>query len=114
MNREFTGYLIAGIALVAAGVPLVRGWIPPNRWAGFRVPKTLSDDRIWYEANRVAGRDLIIAGAFVMIVAVGASFLTRQTPPQTHGYPLRKINEVVCLGALLIAALHSFLALRRM
>jgi uncharacterized membrane protein YfcA len=110
MNGAFTGYFIGGLALFAAGVPLLRGWIPRNRWAGFRVPKTLSNDGIWYEANRVAGRDLMIAGAVVMAVAVVSALLSKEVP----GLPLEKINKWVCVGALLIAALHSFIALRRM
>ena len=69
MNEVSTDYFIAGLALVLAGVPLLRGWIPRNRWSGFRVPKTLSNDRIWYDANRVAGRDLMIAGAVLMTTA---------------------------------------------
>jgi SdpI/YfhL protein family len=110
MNGVSTYYFIAGLALALAGVPLLRGWIPRNRWAGFRVPKTLSNDRIWYEANRVAGRDLMIAGAVVMTTAVVSEILTRQV----SGLPLEKINKVVFYGALFGAALHSFIALRRM
>jgi uncharacterized membrane protein len=110
MNEVSIDYFVAGLALFAGGVPLLRGWIPRNRWSGFRVPKTLSNDRIWYEANRVAGRDLMIAGAVVMTTAVVSEILTRQVP----GLPLEKINKVVCYGALFSAALHSFIALRRM
>jgi hypothetical protein len=110
MNGAFTGYFISGLALFAAGVPLLRGWIPRNRWAGFRTWKTLSNDAVWYEANRVAGRDLMIAGAVVMATAVCSELFARQIP----GLPIEKINKAVLFGALLIAALHSFIALRRM
>jgi hypothetical protein len=110
MNGAFTGYFIAGLALVLAGVPLLRGWIPRNRWSGFRVPKTLSSDRIWYEANRVAGRDLMIAGAVVMATAVLSALLSTEV----SRLQLEKINNVVFYGALFSAALHSFIALRRM
>jgi uncharacterized membrane protein len=110
MNGTFTGYLIAGLALFAVGVLLLQEWIPRNRWAGFRTPKTLSSDRVWYEANRVAGRDLMIAGAVVMATAIASALLYKEAP----GLPLEKINKVVCYGALFSAALHSFIALRRM
>jgi len=109
MSGTFTGYFIGGLALFAAGVPLLRGWIPRNRLAGFRTPKTLSNDSVWYEANRVAGRDLMIAGAVVMATAVASALLAKQVP----GLPLEKIIGWVCVGALLIGALHSFIALRR-
>jgi uncharacterized membrane protein len=109
MNGVSAYYFIAGIALALAGVPLLRGWIPRNRWAGFRVPKTLSNDRIWYEANRIAGRDLMIAGAVIMTAAGLSALLSKEFP----GLPLEKINKAVFYGALFSAALHSFIALRR-
>ena len=110
MNEVFVDYFIAGLALFAAGVPLLRGWIPRNRWAGFRVPKTLSSDEIWYEANRVAGRNLMIAGAVVMAAMIIGALFAQQIP----GLPFEKINKAIFFGALFIAALHSFVALRRM
>jgi len=109
MNGAFTGYFIAGFVSFAVGVPFLRGWIPRNRLAGFRTPKTLSNDRVWYEANRVAGRDMLIAGLVVMATAVVSALLAQQIP----GLTLEKINKLVCIGALLIATLHSFIALRR-
>jgi len=109
LNTVSTYYFIAGLALALAGVPLLRGWIPRNRWAGFRVPKTLSNDRIWYEANRVAGRDLMIAGAVAMATAGLSALIYKEVP----GPPLEKINKAVFYGALFVAALHSFIALRR-
>ncbi|MBO0860633.1 MAG: SdpI family protein, partial [Chloracidobacterium sp.] len=86
MNEAFVDYFIAGLALFAAGVPLLRGWIPRNRWSGFRVPKTLSSDEIWYEANRVAGRNLMIAGAAVMAAMIIGALFARQIP----GLPFEK------------------------
>ena len=110
MNGAFTDYFIAGFVLFAVGVPFLRGWIPRNRLSGFRTSKTLSNDRVWYEANRVAGRNLMIAGVVVMTTAVVSALLSKEIP----GLPLEKINKVVCYGALFSAALHSFIALRRM
>jgi SdpI/YfhL protein family len=109
MSGTFTGYFIAGFVSFAVGVPFLRGWVPRNRLAGFRTPKTLSNDRVWYEANRVAGRDMLIAGLVVMATAVVSALLAQQIPGPT----LEKINKLVCIGALLIATLHSFIALRR-
>ena len=110
MSGTFTAYFIAGLVLFGVGVPLLRRWIPRNRLAGFRTSKTLSNDRVWYEANRVAGRDLMIAGLVVMTTAVASALLYKEAP----GLPLEKINKVVLYGALLITAAHSFIALWRM
>jgi uncharacterized membrane protein len=109
MNEAFVDYFIAGLALLAAGVPLQRGWIPRNRWAGFRVRKTLSSDKIWYEANRVAGRNLMTAGVVVMAAMIVGALFAQHIP----GLPFEKINKAIFFGALFIAALHSFIALAR-
>ena len=113
MSGTFTGYFIAGFVSFAVGVPFLRGWVPRNRLAGFRTPKTLSNDRVWYEANRVAGRDMLIAGLVVMATAVDDDLVSALLAQQIPGLTLEKINKLVCIGALLIATLHSFIALRR-
>ncbi len=63
---DATGLLILGLS-----VPLAQRRVRPNRWYGFRTPKTLSDERIWYEANAYAGRMLAYADlAFLAAVAI--------------------------------------------
>jgi len=52
---------------------------------------------------------MLIAGLVVMATAVVSALLAQQIP----GLTLEKINKLVCIGALLIATLHSFIALRR-
>jgi uncharacterized membrane protein len=71
-SKTMTNFLwmIAGIALMGAGYPLMMRHVPPNRWYGFRLPKTLRDPYIWYEANHVAGRDLLLAGLAVLLAAI--------------------------------------------
>ncbi len=50
-------------ALVAVlGVPLMRDWVPPNRFYGFRTPATLASPQLWYDVNRATGVALLIAG----------------------------------------------------
>lgn len=60
---------LVGLLLAAVSAPIIRGRVKPNRWYGFRTPKTLRDERIWYAANAYSGRTLFIAG---MITAVAA------------------------------------------
>lgn len=66
--------LTAGMGLLIAlvGLPLSAGRVRRNEWYGFRTPKTLSSDDIWYPANRYAGRALAAAGA----VTTGLSLVT--------------------------------------
>lgn len=53
-------------------VPLILERIPPNGLYGFRVPKTLSNETIWYAVNRHFGKRLLIAS---IIFVVGALLL---------------------------------------
>ncbi|MEO0851966.1 MAG: SdpI family protein [Cyanobacteria bacterium J06648_11] len=69
-NTSYVLWFLTGVLLSGTAIPLIREAIPPNRWYGFRVAKTLSDEAIWYEANRVAGYDLLLAGIAVAIAAV--------------------------------------------
>jgi uncharacterized membrane protein len=59
-----------GLLLVALGWPLSRRRVRPNRWYGLRVPATLASERVWYEANAVAGRDMMLIGATVGIAGL--------------------------------------------
>jgi hypothetical protein len=51
----------------------------------------------------------MIAGAVIMTAAGLSALLSKEFP----GLPLEKINKAVFYGALFSAALHSFIALRR-
>src|SRR5262247_664842 len=62
-------YAVMGILLILASVPMIMEQVPPNRWYGFRTPRTLSDPKVWYPANRIAGQYLTIAGVFILLVA---------------------------------------------
>lgn len=63
----------AGLIIAASAAPLILGKIPPNRWYGFRTPKTLRDPAIWYSANAYAGRWLLAAGLIIAAAAVALS-----------------------------------------
>jgi uncharacterized membrane protein len=56
---------VLGLLLVALGYPLARRRVRPNRWYGLRVPATFASERVWFEANAVAGRDLMVLGSAV-------------------------------------------------
>jgi uncharacterized membrane protein len=58
-----------GAVFVLISLPLILRLVPPNRFYGFRTPKTRSDSAIWYPANRSVGIDLAIAGVVIAIAA---------------------------------------------
>ena len=53
--------LVLPVLLIGLSLPLIYGKVPPNHWYGFRTPKTLSSDAMWYRTNRVGGQYLVIA-----------------------------------------------------
>jgi SdpI/YfhL protein family len=52
-----------GVLFVILGWPLAARRVWPNRWYGLRVTATFADERVWYAANAVVGRDLMALGA---------------------------------------------------
>lgn len=101
----FVGFLFIGIS-----IPLVLEKVPPNRWYGLRVAKTLSSEIIWYQANRVAGYDLMWAGIAIAITTlITALFFERLGSAIFY-----TINFAVFISVLIVAVVHSFWHLNRL
>jgi len=56
-------FAVPALLLFVVAVPLVLGVVPRNRFYGVRTARTLSDDGVWYPANRVAGAAIVIASS---------------------------------------------------
>ncbi len=65
-------FLVVGALLIGLSLPLVYGKVPPNRWYGFRVRRTLSDPNIWYPANVYVAWQMIWVGVAGIVVSAGA------------------------------------------
>ena len=63
-------FIVDGVLLIALGIPLLQGQVSPNSWYGFRTRKTLSDEKIWYAVNRIAGKDMVLAGAIIIVSSI--------------------------------------------
>jgi uncharacterized membrane protein len=103
-------WILAGIALMAAGYPLMTRRVRPNHWYGFRVPKTLRDPNIWYEANHVAGRDLMLAGLVVLFAATFTLLTSWLLPIWLTTY----FTYGVFIVAMLFVVADSFRALSKL
>jgi uncharacterized membrane protein len=68
-------YSVLSILLMLIALPLVARRVPPNWVYGFRVPQTLSDERVWYDANAYAGRLLLVSGAAQLIAVLALYFV---------------------------------------
>jgi uncharacterized membrane protein len=88
----FTGIAIASVAV---GLPLAARRIGPNRWYGLRVPAAFAHEQVWYEANAATGRDLVVVGCVLLVVALA---LRRFHVP-------RVTYSAVCGGVLAIGSI---------
>ena len=62
--------IILGVLYILFGVPLILEKIKRNYWYGFRVKKTMSNDLIWYKANKFTGWCLLFSGIFIILGSI--------------------------------------------
>ena len=70
--RHYLITVIVPLIMVALSIPMIAGWIGRNYFYGFRTPRTLSSDTVWYPANRVAGLLMLCAGLVWLAAGVAA------------------------------------------
>ncbi|GIX05576.1 MAG: hypothetical protein KatS3mg114_1445 [Planctomycetaceae bacterium] len=99
-------FLAESVLLMGLGYPLFRGWIPPNRWYGVRLPATLKDPTLWDRVNRVAGGWLLATGLVQMVLALGGWLLIPLSVAAYAG----SVGAVVG-GMLLGCVVHSSLVI---
>ncbi len=85
---------------VLAGIPLRLGWVPPNRWYGYRTALTFRNPDVWYSVNRELGVAMLVAG--VLGLAVGVALL--RLAPTWRG-ETRLLVSIISQSLLLFAAL---------
>jgi hypothetical protein len=97
-----------GMLLIAAGLPLYKRRIPPNRFYGVRLPGTLRDADAWYEVNERAGRDIAAVGALFLACYIGVQLFATSWDPA-----IRTLVPVVVLIISLIAQTISLFVIMR-
>ncbi|MBX7169966.1 MAG: SdpI family protein [Pyrinomonadaceae bacterium] len=98
------------IVLILVNIPLYQGKIKRNNWYGFRTPRTLASDEVWYPVNKEAGLNFIIASVITLITSIVLFFL-REIIPQ---YVLVVILVVVTMFTMIGAVVKSFIFLRKL
>jgi uncharacterized membrane protein len=101
--------VVASLLLIGLSVPLIQRKIPPNGLYGFRVPRTLRDPVVWYEANAYAGKCLIWAGLVILVAAPALCFLVPGLTKDAYAIAC----ALVALLALGVAVTLSFRFLGR-
>lgn len=51
-----------GPVLIVLSIPLLFRWIPRNPIYGFRIAATLKDESVWYDANALFARHILLLG----------------------------------------------------
>ncbi len=100
-------YLVLSVLMIAAGIPMAMQIVPPNRWYGFRTPKTLSSPEAWYPVNRIGGLWLVGTG-IVMGAVAGVVFLAGFEKDTAA-----LINVTPCMLGLIGAVIHGLWVSRR-
>jgi len=98
--------VVVGLLIVALAVPLARRSVPPNRWYGIRLPSTLADEDLWYAANARAGRDMMIVGALVTVLALAAPLVLPHWPPELRTLLVAAVLVVGSMIATVRAVRH--------
>lgn len=103
-------FAVVGLVLIGISIPLIMRKVPPNSFYGCRTRKTLSDPKIWYEANHVSGIDFCIGGVVVFVSSLAMLAL---------GQNVETNQAVVALLIILLlsvggAAWHGLKASKRM
>jgi uncharacterized membrane protein len=70
MSRFQLVFLLVGLLFLILGWPLATRRVPPNRLYGLRVRATFADSHVWYDANAVAGRDMMALGLTIVILVL--------------------------------------------
>jgi uncharacterized membrane protein len=83
-----------GIVLIVTSVPLLLRWVPPNHLFGLRISATLRDRSVWYDANALCARHMLLLGALL----VGLEFVL---PPSTRTPILRVIASIGFFGIVI-------------
>lgn len=101
--------LVVAGCFVLLAIPLILRKVPRNGLYGFRTPKTLRNDEIWYEANSFFGWGMVFASAVSAIAIKVLYSLPELTPEQ-----FLKSSLVALVAPLVIAVLLTFIRIRNL
>ncbi len=103
MEPVFLGIAATCAFVGLVGLPLWMRKVPMNHFYGFRTPRTVTDERVWYPVNAVIGRDLTLAGfgSAAGSLAVGALGVPAGIDPYVA------VTVLAC-GLTTLGVLHAF------
>ena len=103
-------FAVTGLVLIGISIPLIMRKVPPNSFYGCRTRKTLSDPKIWYEANHISGIDFCISGLIVLVCSL-AMLVLGQNVDANHAVVTLLIILLLSVGG---AAWHGLIIIKRL
>jgi uncharacterized membrane protein len=103
-------FAVVGLVLIGISIPLIMRKVPPNSFYGCRTRKTLSDPKIWYEANHTSGIDFCVAGLIVFVSSL-AMLILGQNVETNHAVATLLIILLLSVGGVLW---HGLLKIQRL
>ena len=103
-------FIFSGVLFVVFGIPLKQGRVPPNRFYGFRTPRTLTNETVWYAVNRVTGADMVASGIAIIAVSLVMMALRGFITPDAA----IMVVLATMIASALYMAIHGFMALRKL
>lgn len=104
-----------GILIIALAIPMILEKVKPNPIYGFRTKKTLSDEKIWYPANKYSGKAMILAGLFLASASAGVMALNMKFNLLTEHQPaaVMAIWGIFTMTPILVMTVASIIHLRK-
>ncbi|OGL47608.1 MAG: hypothetical protein A2161_15480 [Candidatus Schekmanbacteria bacterium RBG_13_48_7] len=98
------------VLFIALAIPLILQKVPPNCIYGFRTRKTLSDETIWYKANKFLGYGLVISSLSSLLVFGGGSLFPQIIPPS---FIVNYANQIL-LVPIIVLLVSCFIYLHKL
>jgi uncharacterized membrane protein len=99
-------FIFTCLLLIGISVPLIKRRVRPNVWYGFRTPKTLSNEPIWYDANEFCGRMLLLAGLATLLGVLLLAFIPMPLAARAFADAGVMLVSVLCATAASLAYLQ--------
>lgn len=99
--EEFISLFILNFIMIFGGIATY--FASPNYFLGLRTTDTLSDERVWYKANKFAGKLLTISGVIMLFVTI----LFMAFKLKNFLLPLIYINLLVLIVISIISVIYA-------
>jgi uncharacterized membrane protein len=96
-------FIVVGLLMAGLSIPLILRRVKPNSLYGFRTPKTLSNERIWYDTNAFAGRLILGLGTAFALASIALYF------PLGGNFVVYNVacGSILLAGVLIVLAVSS-------